>query len=75
MTTRPGQQDGSRKDRIDGGKYEMSQATTTPSPDQHEPPAPRLPANLNSARTLGEYFYNWSVRVRAGDTGVLPVVE
>src|SRR6185312_8000282 len=28
----------------------------------------------NSAKTLGEYLHNWSVRVRAGDTGILPVV-
>ena len=52
----------------------MSEVTTVPTPDPHEPPAPRLPVSLNSAKTLGEYLHNWSVRVRAGDTGVLPVL-
>ena len=39
-----------------------------------EPPLPEDPIALGEVRTLGGYVRNWLVRLRAGDTGVLPVV-
>jgi D-xylose transport system permease protein len=32
------------------------------------------PSSLSGARSLPEYFENWTARLRAGDTGALPVV-
>jgi D-xylose transport system permease protein len=32
------------------------------------------PPSLSAARSLREYFENWTARLRAGDTGMLPVV-
>ena len=46
--------------------------------DDAAPAAAAVPiaavAGLSSASTLTEYFRNWIVRIRAGDTGALPVI-
>jgi D-xylose transport system permease protein len=49
---------------------------TNPAPQGEPTPAAPIPnvAGLTSASTLGDYFNNWIIRVRAGDTGVLPVI-
>jgi D-xylose transport system permease protein len=57
-------------------------ASSAPSPmhedasDAHEVQdvATSVAQSPSGARSLGEYFQNWMVRLRAGDTGVLPVV-
>jgi D-xylose transport system permease protein len=49
----------------------MTEATTA-APDPHDPPV--LAGSLDTATNLKEYFQNWSARIRAGDTGVLPVI-
>jgi len=53
----------------------MTDTNPVPNGDQ-TPPATPIPAiaGLSSSSTLGDYFRNWIVRVRAGDTGVLPVI-
>jgi len=47
---------------------------TNPAPQNGAPPSIPTVAGLSSASTLGDYFNNWIVRVRAGDTGALPVI-
>jgi len=52
-------------------------ADTNPAPNGDQtPPAAPIPvvAGLSSTSTLGDFFNNWIIRVRAGDTGVLPVI-
>ncbi|HVW91884.1 MAG TPA: sugar ABC transporter permease [Devosia sp.] len=50
---------------------------TNTDPVSNTPPAtPGIPtvAGLSGSSTLGDYFRNWGSRVRAGDTGALPVI-
>ena len=44
------------------------------APNDTPAPAPVAAVNLIKADTLGQYFSNWIARVRAGDTGALPVI-
>jgi D-xylose transport system permease protein len=55
----------------------MTNTTTTPhaAADPHDSSEPLvLASSLETARTLPEYFQNWIARIRAGDTGALPVI-
>lgn len=45
-----------------------------PDTSEEETLAVTAPAAISGARTLSDYFNNWLVRLKAGDTGVLPVV-
>jgi D-xylose transport system permease protein len=45
---------------------------TTSTPPDGEPLV--LASSLETARNLNEYFQNWVARIRAGDTGALPVI-
>ncbi|HEX4298897.1 MAG TPA: sugar ABC transporter permease [Devosia sp.] len=51
-------------------------ATPTPAPEAAALLGGGIPeaAAITSSSTLTEYFRNWLVRVRAGDTGALPVI-
>ena len=52
----------------------MTDSHPAPPPQASTPaPVPNV-ARLTSASTLSEYFSNWLARVRAGDTGALPVI-
>jgi len=53
----------------------MADSNPAPNGDQTPPAAPiPVVAGLSSTSTLGDFFNNWIIRVRAGDTGVLPVI-
>jgi D-xylose transport system permease protein len=43
-------------------------------PNNSTPPVVPAAAALGTPGTLGEFFHNWIIRVRAGDTGALPVI-
>lgn len=48
---------------------------TDTKPADTPAPAPiPVVAGITSSSTMGEYFSNWIVRIRAGDTGALPVI-
>jgi D-xylose transport system permease protein len=48
--------------------------TDTSSGSQGTHDQPVLAGSLDNARNLSEFFQNWVARIRAGDTGVLPVI-
>ncbi|MEJ0012752.1 MAG: sugar ABC transporter permease [Bauldia sp.] len=51
-------------------------AETTPAQQAKASASPGIPttAGLSETSTLSQHFFNWLSRVRAGDTGALPVV-
>jgi D-xylose transport system permease protein len=49
----------------------MTNTTSTP-PDSNQPLV--LASSLETARNFREYFQNWITRIKAGDTGALPVI-